>query len=80
MYLKIYNYIILNIIYIYIVINRELIDALHLKNVPVYLVSGGFRVIINPVAETLNIPIANVFANTLLFDENGTKNNSSRLI
>jgi len=50
---------------------KELVDALHSKNVPVYLVSGGFRKIVNPVAESLNIDVSKVFANTLLFDEQG---------
>lgn len=37
-----------------------------------YLISGGFRVIINPIAESLGINVAtNVFANTILFNENG---------
>jgi len=51
---------------------KELVEALHAKSVPVYLVSGGFRAIVNPVAESLNIdPQSNVYANTILFDENG---------
>jgi phosphoserine phosphatase len=38
------------------------------QNIPVYLVSGGFRCFVNPLAKALNIPVsANVFANTLLF-------------
>ncbi len=37
----------------------------------VYLVSGGFRQMINPVARALNIPPERVFANNLLFEENG---------
>ena len=45
---------------------------MHSRNIPVYLISGGFRVIINPIAETLGINVAtNVFANTILFNENG---------
>ena len=35
------------------------------------MVSGGFRKIVNPVAESLNIDVSKVFANTLLFDEQG---------
>ena len=31
-----------------------------------FLVSGGFRVIINPIAQQLNIPLDHVFANTIL--------------
>lgn len=41
------------------------------KNIPVYLVSGGFRVFINPIADLLNINRKNVYANTLQFDSNG---------
>lgn len=48
-----------------------LVDHLHMKKIPVYLVSGGFRYIINPVAKMLNIEIDNVYANKLLFDSNG---------
>ncbi|CAF0927516.1 unnamed protein product [Brachionus calyciflorus] len=50
---------------------KELIDLLHSKEVPVYLVSGGFRLIINPIANLLNIDRKNVYANTLKFDLNG---------
>ena len=31
-----------------------------------FLVSGGFRVIIEPIAKLLNIPSENVYANTIL--------------
>ena len=44
---------------------------MHKKNIPVYLVSGGFRIIINPVADTLNIARTNVYANTIQFDSLG---------
>ena len=47
------------------------VDKLHGRGTHVYLVSGGFRVMINPVAESLKIPIHRVFANTILFDESG---------
>ena len=50
---------------------RVLIEALKRRNVSIYLISGGFRLIINPVADLLNIQRENVFANTLYFDENG---------
>jgi phosphoserine phosphatase len=49
----------------------ELIQALQEANKGVYLVSGGFRIMIEPVAEILNIPKKNIVANTLLFDSNG---------
>jgi phosphoserine phosphatase len=47
----------------------ELVTLLHARNVPVYLVSGGFRLIINPVADRLGIPRTRVYANSLLFDD-----------
>ncbi|CAF0710412.1 unnamed protein product [Brachionus calyciflorus] len=49
---------------------KDLINTLHDRNIPVYLVSGGFRVFINPVAELLNIKTERVFANTIKFDHN----------
>lgn len=37
----------------------------------VYLVSGGFSQLIEPIAEALNIPKDNIYANCLLFNEKG---------
>jgi len=51
---------------------KELIDLLHKRGVDVYLVSGGFREIINPIAQELNIPMKNVFANRLKFFFDGS--------
>jgi len=48
-----------------------LIELLHSRNIPVYLVSGGFRAIINPVADHLKIDRNNVYANTLFFNNDG---------
>jgi len=50
----------------------ELIDLLHERKIPVYLITGGFHSIVDPVAKKLNIPSKNVFANQLLFNEDGT--------
>jgi len=50
---------------------RELINELHARATHVYLVSGGFRRLIEPVAEALGIQKSNVYANEILFDENG---------
>ena len=44
---------------------------LHEKRVPVYLISGGFRCIIEPIARQLNIPMTNVFANEFFFNAAG---------
>lgn len=45
----------------------------HLKteNKKIYLISGGFHSLIDPVAQQLGIPLNNLFANKLLFDFNG---------
>jgi phosphoserine phosphatase len=47
---------------------RELVSALQARKVGVFLVSGGFRAVIHPIAESLGIPLENVYANTILFD------------
>lgn len=51
---------------------KELVDLLHAKNKKVFLVSGGFGSIILPVAAELEIPPENVYANRLLFNEDGS--------
>ncbi|XP_016577736.2 phosphoserine phosphatase, chloroplastic isoform X2 [Capsicum annuum] len=48
-----------------------LVKNLKDKNKDVYLVSGGFRQMINPVASILGIPLENIFANQILFGSNG---------
>ena len=50
----------------------ELIEKLHSKNKQVYLVSGGFRQLIYPVADMVGVPHDHVFANNLLFNEDGS--------
>lgn len=50
---------------------EKVVELLHEKGIPVYLVSGGFRQMINPVAELLNIPLHRVYSNNILFDANG---------
>ncbi|KAL8139553.1 hypothetical protein V2J09_005574 [Rumex salicifolius] len=49
----------------------DLVKTLKDKKKEVYLVSGGFRHMINPVASILGIPLDNIFANQLLFDDSG---------
>ncbi|KAH9609497.1 hypothetical protein KSS87_018710 [Heliosperma pusillum] len=49
----------------------DLVRKLKAKNIDVYLVSGGFRQMINPVASILEIPLENIFANQLLFGNSG---------
>lgn len=50
---------------------RELISVLHEKDIPVYLVSGGFDTLIQPVADELDIPFNHIFANRLKYFFNG---------
>lgn len=46
----------------------ELLSLLRSQNKKVFLVSGGFRQIIHPLAQGLHIPTSHVFANSILFD------------
>ena len=39
--------------------------------VEVYLISGGFIQLIEPVADAIGIPRENIFANVLQFDHKG---------
>ncbi|GFG31647.1 hypothetical protein Cfor_09469 [Coptotermes formosanus] len=50
---------------------KQLVDVLHQRSVPVYLISGGLRGVITPVALELNIPLQNIYANRLKFFFNG---------
>lgn len=50
---------------------KELTKLLHARHVTVYLISGGFQAIIEPIAELLNIPKENIFANRITFSETG---------
>jgi phosphoserine phosphatase len=48
---------------------ETVIETLRARNTDVYLVSGGFRIMIEPVAARLGIcPASRIYANTLLFD------------
>ena len=40
-----------------------------------YLVSGGFLQLIEPIAESLGIPKENIYANYIFFNEKGDYNN-----
>lgn len=51
---------------------EELVECLHKRGVDVYLISGGFDVIIQPAAEQLNIPVCNIFANSIKFYYDGS--------
>jgi phosphoserine phosphatase len=49
----------------------ELIKLLMVMNKRVFLVSGGFRDVIEPLAEHLGIPEGHVYANRMMFNEDG---------
>jgi len=51
---------------------KDLVDLLHSRSIPVYLISGGFHEFIDPVADRLNIPRDNVHANRLFFTYDGS--------
>lgn len=48
-------------------------EELHKRRRPVYLISGGFRSLIEPIARQLNVPVTNIFANRLKFYHDGTE-------
>ncbi len=51
---------------------KELVKDLQRRNCDVYLVSGGFQQMIDPVAVELGIPSSNIYANVLQFNpDNG---------
>ncbi|KAL4097236.1 hypothetical protein QTP88_022042 [Uroleucon formosanum] len=50
---------------------KELVALLQQKNIPVYLISGGFRGLIGPIAIELSIPLQHIYANKLKFFLNG---------
>ncbi|CAF1077868.1 unnamed protein product [Didymodactylos carnosus] len=52
----------------------ELIQLLHERHVPVYLITGGFHAIVDPIAKRLHIPLQKVFANRILFDDENDGN------
>ena len=49
----------------------ELIEALRARGTHVYLVSGGFRQMIEPVAHAIGVSPTQLYCNRLLFDERG---------
>ncbi|XP_023013779.1 phosphoserine phosphatase [Leptinotarsa decemlineata] len=46
---------------------RKLVEVLHNRKVLVFLVSGGFTSLIEPIAKQLNIPSEKIYANRLKF-------------
>lgn len=51
---------------------EDLVTRLHQLGRDVYLISGGFDVIIEPAAEILNVPFENIFANSIKFYFDGS--------
>lgn len=49
----------------------ELVAALQKRGTAVALLSGGFRQVIEPIADSLGIPFSHVHANRLLFGADG---------
>jgi len=50
---------------------QAVVKGLQVMGKDVYLVSGGFRNMIRPIAEALDIPDHMVYANTIVFNKNG---------
>ena len=50
---------------------KEFVQMLHKQGTDVYLVSGGFQNMIKPIALELHIPQKMIYANEILFDEEG---------
>jgi phosphoserine phosphatase len=50
---------------------ESLIELLHEYKKDVYLVSGGFKIMIQPIARELCVAKDHIYANTLLFDNDG---------
>lgn len=46
---------------------KELVNMLRRRKVEVYLVTGGFRCIVSPIAKQLDIPESNIFSNKMKF-------------
>ncbi|CAM0512105.1 unnamed protein product [Fasciola hepatica] len=49
-----------------------IVEKLKSNGIEVYLVSGGFDLLVNPVAASLNLPQENVYSNKLLFADDGS--------
>jgi phosphoserine phosphatase len=50
---------------------ESLVESMHVAGIDVYLVSGGFRIMLEPIAQELCISKTNIYANTILFDNKG---------
>ena len=52
-------------------LKRHLVNLLKSRGTAIYLVSGGFQQLIEPVAQEIGISMEYVYANRLLFNEEG---------
>ena len=52
---------------------KELVDLLHERGVSVYVISGGFRRLIEPITNSLRIEKENLYCNVLLFNDAGNR-------
>eukprot|EP00798_Chlamydomonas_sp_ICE-L_P020401 gene20401-27172_t len=59
---------------------KELIAALQKRGTPVYLISGGFREILNPIAEYLCVPPTHVIANRMNFQWDPATGDATKLV
>ncbi|CEM02419.1 unnamed protein product [Vitrella brassicaformis CCMP3155] len=50
---------------------EQVVSLLQRRGTAVYLVSGGFRFLLEPLADALKIPRTNIYANELYFDTHG---------
>jgi len=51
---------------------KVLVDSLRANGKEVFLVSGGFRQMVHPVGAGLSVPTANIHANTITFNADGS--------
>eukprot|EP01101_Sappina_pedata_P002684 TRINITY_DN128_c0_g2_i2.p2 TRINITY_DN128_c0_g2~~TRINITY_DN128_c0_g2_i2.p2 ORF type:complete len:192 (+),score=63.36 TRINITY_DN128_c0_g2_i2:424-999(+) len=51
--------------------SHKLISALQQAGVDIYLISGGLRIIVEKIADLVQIPHDRVFSNTLFFNDRG---------
>ena len=49
----------------------DVVRVLKSRGCAVYLISGGFSLLIEPIASQLGIPKENIFANQLIFNDRG---------
>ena len=54
-----------------LIVFRELVKLLQTKGVSVFLISGGFIQLIEPIADALGIQKDDIYANILLFNDKG---------